>query len=44
MKALKHHFQINPRDEDWVDAEDSDYDSVSRVKPSPEYIDDAWDY
>ena len=44
MPELKHHFQTDPRDEDWIDAEDSDYDFVSYEKPSPEYVDDVWDY
>ena len=44
MIEFQHHFQTDPRDEDWVDSDQSDYDSVSWEQEPEEYVDDDWDY
>lgn len=44
MLESKHHFLTDPRDEEWIDSEQSDYDSVSWEQETPNYDDDAWDY
>jgi len=44
MLELKHHFQTDPRDGDWIDSDQSEYDSVSWEQEPEEYEDDDWDY
>ena len=44
MIEFQHHFQTDPRDEDWIDSDQSEYDSVSWQQEPEEYIDDDWDY
>ena len=45
MIEFQHHFQTDPRDEDeWIDSDQSEYDSVSWGDEPEEYEDDSWDY
>ena len=50
MPELKHHFQTDPKDkrpkdtEPFVDHDNNEYDSINIPKPSPDYIDDDYDY
>jgi len=44
MIEFQHHFQTDPRDKDWIDSDQSDYDAISWGDVPEEPEDDVWEY